>query len=130
MKQFAALSQSERQEVFQEAATRLGVVPAIVEKDFWVTWVLSQIFGDPLLSKQLMFRGGTSLSKVYGTIERFSEDIDIILDWQQLTDSDPNEPLTKTQDGKLVFSTSSTVTVLYRFIIRTYSKMRMPTQVR
>lgn len=101
MKQFAARPQEERAEVFKEAAARIGVVPAIVEKDFWVTWVLAHIFEDPDLSQQLMFKGGTSLSKVYGLIERFSEDIDLILDWQRLTDSDPNEQRSKTKDGKL-----------------------------
>ncbi len=101
MKQFAVQPQQERKEIFNEAAARLGVVPAIVEKDFWVTWVLAHIFEDPDLSQQLMFKGGTSLSKVYGLIERFSEDIDLILDWHQLTDSDPNEQRSKTQDEKL-----------------------------
>lgn len=101
MKRFANLSKPDRQEVLQEAAARLGVVPAIVEKDFWVTWVLDQIFSDPLLSKLLMFKGGTSLSKVYGVIERFSEDIDLILDWKQLTQKDPNEFISKSQDGRL-----------------------------
>jgi len=101
MKQFAARPQKERAEAFSEAAARLGVVPAIVEKDFWVTWVLAHIFEDPDLSQQLMFKGGTSLSKVYGLIERFSEDIDLILDWKQLTDKNPNEPRSKTQDRKL-----------------------------
>lgn len=101
MRQFATLSQSDRQEILQEAAARLSVMPAIVEKDFWVTWVLDQIFSDPLLSKLLMFKGGTSLSKVYGVIERFSEDIDLILDWKQFTQKDPNEFISKSQDGKL-----------------------------
>lgn len=102
MKQFANLSQPDRQEVLQEAASRLGVLPAIVEKDFWVTWVLDQIFSDSVLSKQLMFKGGTSLSKVYGLIERFSEDIDLILDWKQITDTDPNKQRSKTKDRKLI----------------------------
>ena len=56
--------------------------PAVVEKDFWVCWVLSRLFGDPLLKQHIVFKGGTSLSKVFGIIERFSEDIDLVLDWR------------------------------------------------
>jgi predicted nucleotidyltransferase component of viral defense system len=93
VKQFVSLSDNERQEIFQEAAARLGIMPAIVEKDFWVTWILNVIFADSVLSQQLMFKGGTSLSKVYGLIERFSEDIDLILDWQQITDKNPTDPI-------------------------------------
>ena len=56
----------------------------MVEKDFWVCWVLKQIFADPAVGPQFVFKGGTSLAKVYGLIERFSEDIDLILDWRAL----------------------------------------------
>ena len=61
-----------------------GVSPAVVEKDFWVCWVLKQIFADPDVGPQFTFKGGTSLAKVYELIERFSEDIDLILDWRVL----------------------------------------------
>ncbi|MDA3814346.1 MAG: nucleotidyl transferase AbiEii/AbiGii toxin family protein [Candidatus Cloacimonetes bacterium] len=54
---------------------------AIVEKDFWVVWTLDKLFSEEKLSKILMFKGGTSLSKIFGLIERFSEDIDLILNW-------------------------------------------------
>lgn len=91
----------DRRELFQEAAARLGITAAIVEKDFWVTWMLAILFDDATLTGQLMFKGGTSLSKVYGVIERFSEDIDLILDWQFLTTEDPKLARSKTQDGKL-----------------------------
>lgn len=101
MNAFAQLAEQQRREVFQEAAYRLGVVPAIVEKDFWVTWVLAKLFEDDFLSQHLMFKGGTSLSKVYGLIERFSEDIDLILDWQQLTDVEVAPQGSKTKTAKL-----------------------------
>ncbi len=58
--------------------------PAIVEKDFWVCWLLKRLFSEPRLKEQMVFKGGTSLSKVYGLIDRFSEDIDLILDWRLL----------------------------------------------
>ena len=57
---------------------------AIVEKDFWVCWILKHLFAEPALKGQLVFKGGTSLSKVFGLIDRFSEDIDLILDWRLL----------------------------------------------
>ncbi|MBF0266181.1 MAG: nucleotidyl transferase AbiEii/AbiGii toxin family protein [Gammaproteobacteria bacterium] len=100
MNQFAAFSDTERQELFQESSARLGIMPAIVEKDFWVTWILGLLFSNDSLSLQLMFKGGTSLSKVYGLIERFSEDIDLILDCRQLTDQDFLAQRSKTQDNK------------------------------
>jgi hypothetical protein len=58
--------------------------PAIVEKDFWVCWTLKHLFAEPALKGQMVFKGGTSLSKVFGLIDRFSEDIDLILDWRLL----------------------------------------------
>jgi hypothetical protein len=59
----------------------MGVV--IVEKDFWVCWTLRELFSLPEIGEHLLFKGGTSLSKVWRIIERFSEDIDISLsrDW-------------------------------------------------
>jgi hypothetical protein len=49
----------------------------MVEKDFWVSWTLAVLFAHPEFGGQLVFKGGTSLSKVFGVIERFSEDIDL-----------------------------------------------------
>ncbi len=67
-----------------------GMTTAVVEKDFWVTWTLDKLFAHAELSRILMFKGGgTSLSKVFGLIERFSEDIDLILDWRVVTGEDP-----------------------------------------
>jgi len=85
----ANLSNKEREELFSETAKKIGTTDAIVEKDFWVVWVLSKIFADDRLSKILMFKGGTSLSKVFDLIGRFSEDVDLILDWTLITDESP-----------------------------------------
>jgi len=82
MDKIAGLSITERSELFSETAAQRGMTPAIVEKDFWVTWTLDKLFSHPDLSRILMFKGGTSLSKVFGLIERFSEDVDLILDWR------------------------------------------------
>jgi hypothetical protein len=74
----------DRRDLFSESASRLGMNPAIVEKDFWVCWILKHLFAEPALKGQMVFKGGTSLSKVFGLIDRFSEDIDLILDWRLL----------------------------------------------
>jgi hypothetical protein len=66
--------------------------PAIVEKDFWVCWTLRQIFTADWLPGPL-FKGGTSLSKVYGIIARFSEDVDIVLDRHALGFEGDKDPI-------------------------------------
>ena len=88
MESVALLSSAERRELFAETAARKGMTPAIVEKDFWVCWTLGRLFAHPDLSRLLMFKGGTSLSKVFNLIERFSEDIDLILDWRVVIGED------------------------------------------
>ena len=84
MERVASLSAGERRELFLETGRRRGMVPAIAEKDFWVCWVLRRLFADAELRDRMVFKGGTTLSKVYGLIDRFSEDIDLVLDWRLL----------------------------------------------
>ncbi|MBM4076252.1 MAG: nucleotidyl transferase AbiEii/AbiGii toxin family protein, partial [Planctomycetes bacterium] len=102
MDKVATLPPRERSELFEQAASRRGVRAAIVEKDFWVCWILKKLFSNEELKSRLVFKGGTSLSKVYRLIDRFSEDVDLVLDWRLLgvgggTD-DPRRPLpSKTQ---------------------------------
>ena len=82
MDRIALMPASERKELLRYAADRLdsAMQPAVVEKDFWVCWVLHRLFRSPSMSQKILFKGGTSLSKVFGLIERFSEDVDLILD--------------------------------------------------
>lgn len=91
MREMARRSEKDRRDLFRAAAQKMGVHEAIVEKDFWVCWVLDYLFQESPWKDQLAFKGGTSLSKAFGAIERFSEDIDLILDWQSLGYS-PDEP--------------------------------------
>jgi hypothetical protein len=63
--------------IIRETAARHGLPFVMVEKDFWVSWTLAVLFRHPEFGGQLVFKGGTSLSKVFGVIERFSEDIDL-----------------------------------------------------
>lgn len=98
MESVARLSPVERRDLFSETAARKGMAPAIVEKDFWVCWTLGRLFAHTDLSRLLMFKGGTSLSKVFNLIERFSEDIDLILDWRMVVGDD--DPLAKRSNTK------------------------------
>lgn len=77
MSRLAEHALEERSVFFQEAAARLGILPIIVEKDYWVCWLLGKIFADRRWEPHLVFKGGTSLSKVFNAIQRFSEDIDL-----------------------------------------------------
>lgn len=68
----------DRLDMFLSAANRLGTPVSHVEKDFWVCWTLNALYRErPAGAPRLLFKGGTSLSKAYGLIQRFSEDIDI-----------------------------------------------------
>jgi hypothetical protein len=84
MDRVARLPARDRQDIFAEAAAQFGIRPTIIEKDFWVCFVLKLLFVKSSLGQSLVFKGGTSLSKVHGLIERFSEDIDLVLDWKLL----------------------------------------------
>ena len=95
MDQFANDTPEQRDEAFQEAAAQLGMSKAIIEKDFWVCWSLKQLFALPSFGDHMIFKGGTSLSKAYDVIYRFSEDVDLSLDRAQLGfegDRDPENP--------------------------------------
>lgn len=74
----------ERRAVFEAASDRLDLPAVSVEKDFWVCWTLGVLFGLEGIGESLVFKGGTSLSKAWKLIERFSEDIDIVIDRERL----------------------------------------------
>jgi len=76
---FATLPLADRALAIDDAALRTGVSAVILEKDFWVSWLLGVLFALPEVGPHLVFKGGTSLSKVFGVIDRFSEDIDLCL---------------------------------------------------
>lgn len=79
MNNFFQLSVEDQQRVLQQASAQLGLPPQAIEKDLWVTTILQIVFALPFADK-LIFKGGTSLSKVWHQIERFSEDIDLAVD--------------------------------------------------
>lgn len=86
------LEPRQRTELFTETARRTGMDAVIVEKDFWVCWTLRELFRLPQIGEHLIFKGGTSLSKVFKVIQRFSEDIDVSIDRAFLGFGGANEP--------------------------------------
>jgi hypothetical protein len=77
MDKFLTYTAEQRERAIRETAARMQLHPTPVEKDFWVCWLLRELFSLTCVQDQLIFKGGTSLSKGYGVIERFSEDIDL-----------------------------------------------------
>jgi hypothetical protein len=75
---FLKLPPDERRLYIEQAALRRNLSPVVLKKDFWVCWLLGVLF-DSEFAGGLVFKGGTSLSKVFGVIERFSEDLDLSL---------------------------------------------------
>ena len=99
MDQFGKLPSDERRPYFEQAAATLGLSAHIIEKDFWVCWSLRRLFSLAEFRDHLTFKGGTSLSKVYRAIERFSEDVDVAIERGFLGFGGDNEP-EKGESGK------------------------------
>lgn len=93
MKTLLEASKKDRKQYFNEAALRSDKIknPIIIEKDFWVCWTLEKLFSSNLAS-HVIFKGGTSLSKCYNMIERFSEDIDLTLSKEYIGITNENDP--------------------------------------
>jgi hypothetical protein len=100
MKEIHLLSKDER-ELFFRAATEIKNMPfEIIEKDYWVVWVLERLFSLEKLKSHLTFKGGTSLSKIYGLIDRFSEDIDLSIERDFFGFGAPHNPENATSKKK------------------------------
>lgn len=107
MDKVAILPADDRAALFGETGAARGVATTIIEKDFWVCWTLKRLFGLPEnAAASLVFKGGTSLSKAFGIIRRFSEDIDLSFDRVDLGytgDRDPeNEGISRKRSGQLI----------------------------
>ena len=92
MPQFLDLSAADQRLTLEQTAARVGWVASSVEKDFWVSWILQHLFAMPDLAPHLTFKGGTSLSKAWGLIDRFSEDIDLTIGRDALGFGGANSP--------------------------------------
>ncbi len=99
----AKMDAENRKFLFNYTAGQMGINVAMIEKDFWVSYLLDYLFNKSKYSKVLTFKGGTSLSKGYNVIRRFSEDIDLILDWRVLKSAElsPIAERSNTQQDKL-----------------------------
>ncbi|WP_414530363.1 nucleotidyl transferase AbiEii/AbiGii toxin family protein [Nodularia chucula] len=99
---FISLSTDERSDIFNLKSEQLNILPIYVEKDFWVCVALDILYNG--LSKKehpcFLFKGGTSLSKVYNLIERFSEDIDITIFREYFGFTGDKDPSTNEISGK------------------------------
>lgn len=93
MKTLLEASKEDRAKYFNEATARSDKIknPIIIEKDFWVCWALDRLFSSSL-APHVIFKGGTSLSKCYNMIERFSEDIDLTLSKEYIGITSKNDP--------------------------------------
>ena len=88
-----SLSPRDRMVVFEEAADRLNTLPSYIEKDYWVCLVLDFLFNRlPPSHPRMLFKGGTSLSKAFGLVNRFSEDVDIVVSREDLGFTGENDP--------------------------------------
>jgi len=111
---FVDLPPGERKVYIDEAAARRGLSPVIMEKDLWVCWLLSILF-ESSFRDAIVFKGGTSLSKVFGVINRFSEDIDLSLEPSFLGLDEPNEAaVSKGQASKWMDHAEAKCTVAVR----------------
>ena len=104
MAEFFQLSTAERLEALNAAANTSGLLPHLLEKDIWVVWSLRHLFVGPY-ANHLVFKGGTSLSKAYGVIRRFSEDVDLTYDIRAIAgdlvgNADAPLPTSKSQEKK------------------------------
>lgn len=104
MPEFFQLSLAERLDALNVAADASGLPPHLLEKDIWVVWALRHLFSG-VYAEHLVFKGGTSLSKAYGVIRRFSEDVDLTYDIRAIAgdlvgDADTPLPATKSQAKK------------------------------
>ncbi|MFA7674279.1 MAG: nucleotidyl transferase AbiEii/AbiGii toxin family protein [Clostridia bacterium] len=104
MYKIAIVQDDEREVLFLNTASKIGMNAAIVEKDFWVCLILDYLFHKCKYRDAFAFKGGTSLSKAYNLIDRFSEDIDLILDWRLLgyTTNEPWMPRSNAKQQKFI----------------------------
>jgi hypothetical protein len=104
MADFLALLSDDRKEALAIAADKSGRPVHLLEKDIWVVWSLRELFASKH-GGHLVFKGGTSLSKGYGVIRRFSEDVDLTYDIRAIAEdligkADPTKPPSKSQAKK------------------------------
>lgn len=118
MRKIAYLPDDDRRELFRNTADKMGLNDAIVEKDFWVCFTLDYLFHRCPWKDSITFKGGTSLSKAFNLISRFSEDIDLILD-RRVLGYGKLEPWEKRSNTKQdAFNKEANLTKVYKSFLR------------
>src|SRR5690606_14897270 len=100
------LDEKRRIAILEQAGNQIGLPAFAVEKDWWVCIILKAVFQSKY-AESIIFKGGTSLSKAYGIIDRFSEDIDLIIDrhllgFDELTSNSQIKKLRKASGGFII----------------------------
>ena len=124
MDAFIAQPAERRRLICDEAGSALGLESASIEKDFWVCWTLRELFNLPVWGEQLAFKGGTSLSKGWKLINRFSEDIDVVISREFL--GFPGEKLSNKNQKKLVKTCSERIKNELMPALAKHFKQRIP----
>lgn len=111
MNSYISMPEDRQRLICDQTAAQIGLPPHAIEKDFWVSWTLRELFTLPDWGEHLTFKGGTSLSKGWKLIERFSEDIDIVVGRDALgfdgADA-PDQAPSKKQIGKRLAALKTT----------------------
>lgn len=94
------LSTTDKQAIFNEVSAQINLPSAAIEKDWWVVRTLELVFASSI-APHTVFKGGTSLSKAWNIIDRFSEDIDLALDRRFLGMEKPDSEMSGSQVSKL-----------------------------
>lgn len=105
MKEIHRLPQDEREVYFMAVSDLMNIGYDIIEKDYWVVWILERLFSLDKLKPYLTFKGGTSLSKIFGAIDRFSEDVDLSIEkgmFGYAQDNGPEQALTKKKQQSIL----------------------------
>lgn len=116
MDDVARMPPADRADLFAATAKQRSLLPEIIEKDFWVCWSLKRVFTLPNPPAGLIFKGGTSLSKVFNAIERFSEDVDISFNRADLGFGGEHDPL-RAPSGKKARQWREALTKTCRHVI-------------
>jgi hypothetical protein len=118
---FLGIPLADRAEILQSIAPAIGLPPHVLEKDVWVCWALQAVFEMPD-RLPIAFKGGTSLSKVFGAIRRFSEDIDLTIDYTALSEGvDPlATEMSRTAIAKLTEKLRGAVAAHVRNVVAPY----------
>lgn len=119
MNNYLQLTETQKQTVLTQCKNIMGLPEQAVEKDYWVTVILQLIF-DSELRKHIIFKGGTSLSKNGNLIERFSEDIDLAVNYEYfgLNDEPTKKQLKKLRKSSSLFVREEMASIIARQIER------------